>query len=149
MSYQPDWDHDLREGQHAEKLVIDLLTDDQIEVKYDRKALITGNLYIETHCRRRDGWNESGINTTKATVWFFVLDMRDKKMMSLTTTALKEAIQDPQLPRKEMTEGSHPTKGILLPLRTYYAPQQPRQTISYSPPPERDSTSWLTGKLPF
>jgi len=68
VSYQPDWDIDLRTGENAERLALDLITDDTVEVKYDRKARSTGNLYVETHCRRADGWNESGVNTTKATV---------------------------------------------------------------------------------
>ena len=118
MTYQPDWDIDLRDGKAGEDLVRDtlLLTDEQIEVKTDRKARSTGNLYIETHCRRRDGWHPSGINTTKATAWFFVLDSDDKLMVSITTEALKRQVARFGRRVAEERDGTHPTKGVLVPL---------------------------------
>jgi hypothetical protein len=117
MSYEPRWDIDLREGELAERLVIDLLTDDTIEVKHDRKALQTGNLYVETDCRRRDGWNPSGISTTKATVWFFVLHELDKVLISVRTSTLQRLVAKNGRRRAEEKDGSHPTRGVLVPVR--------------------------------
>ncbi len=117
MSYQPDWDIDLRAGKNAERLVLDLITDDTLEVKHDRKARYTGKLYVETHCRRRDGWHPSGISTTKATVWFFVLETEDKMMVSLSTDALRrEVARFAHSETREETDGSHPTRGVTVPL---------------------------------
>lgn len=116
MTYQPDWDLDLREGKNAEALVLDLITDDTIEIKYDRLARRTGNLYVETHCRRRDGWQPSGINATKATAWFFVLEFTDKLTVSITTDALRREVRRFANRTGEERDGTHPTKGVLIPL---------------------------------
>lgn len=116
MSYAPDWDRDLRVGEAAERLVFDLITGDQIEVKHDRIARRSGRVYVETHCQRSDGWHESGINTTKATVWFFVLDPRQKLSISVSTAALREHVQRFGANVLNERDGSHPTRGVGVPL---------------------------------
>ena len=73
--YQPDFDIDLRRGQDGENFVANILTGDKgtVEVKRDYGAFKTGNLYIETYQLNRagDGWNPSGLLTTKADWWAF------------------------------------------------------------------------------
>lgn len=66
------FDIDLRNGQFAEWLIHELLSDEcgTIEVKRDFKVSETGNLAIEFRCRGR----KSGISITEATWWAFVLD---------------------------------------------------------------------------
>jgi hypothetical protein len=121
MTYQPDWDLDLKAGEFAESVVKELLLleDSEIEIKYDRKAMSTGNLYIETHCRRRDGWQPSGITATKARVWFFMLNTDAKLTVSMTTEALRREVRRFAAAgyTAEEKDGSHPTRGVLVPLR--------------------------------
>jgi hypothetical protein len=118
VSYQPQWDIDLKHGLYGESIVKDvlLLGDGEIEVKTDRKARSTGNLYIETHCRRRDGWHPSGISTSEASVWFFIIGPEDKLMVGISAAALRrEAVRFAARVAEE-TDGSHPTRGVLVPL---------------------------------
>jgi len=76
MAKRSDWDLDLAVGHAGEKLVEELLTrGKKVEVKRDLKWMKTGNLYIETACwsSRKESWYASGISTTKADYWAFVL----------------------------------------------------------------------------
>lgn len=63
-----DWDLDLREGLAGESFLISLL--ETVEVKTDSHAGRTGNVFVEKFSR----FKESGILTTKAKYWAFVLD---------------------------------------------------------------------------
>lgn len=71
-----NWDIDLRDGLAGESKVADLLSLDTLEVKTDRRWHETGNIYVETEywSREHDAWVESGIRTTKATHWAYVLE---------------------------------------------------------------------------
>lgn len=76
MSKLSDFDLDLATGQEGEQLVEQLLTGGKtIEVKTDLKWKDTGNLYIETTCwsHNNEEWYASGLSTTKASYWAFVL----------------------------------------------------------------------------
>lgn len=70
-----DFDLDLSKGQEGETLVNELLTGGKtVEVKRDLKWHQTGNVYIEVQCKSRAGdWYASGLSTTKAAYWAFVL----------------------------------------------------------------------------
>lgn len=126
--YQPNWDVDLAYGQQAELFVCDIaeaLSCGQVEVKRDAQALKTGNLYVEYECRKATGhWEKSGIAVSDAQLWAFVLD--DTCVTLIFPTELLRAIvrdlwkrrapggQHPF--RAELTRGSHPTRGVLLPI---------------------------------
>ena len=71
-----DWDIDFRYGVEGEQMVKDLLTIETVEVKRDRRWKETGNLFIETSCFYvNEGITKrSGILTTKASHWAFVLE---------------------------------------------------------------------------
>lgn len=124
--YQPDFDIDLRHGKRGERLVasfLEGLTIGTVEVKSDRQAHLTGNLWIEYQCRRRDGWQDSGIRTSKATHWALVLD--ETVIIALPTAILRTVVErgyefrfaDGKYPyRSEETDGSHPTRGIRIPI---------------------------------
>jgi len=76
MTKRSDFDLDLAAGHAGEKLVEELLTGgNTVEVKRDFKWKETGNLYIETACwsSRKECWYDSGLSTTKADYWAFVL----------------------------------------------------------------------------
>ena len=77
MSKLSDFDLDLSVGHEGESLVNELLTNGKtIEVKTDLKWKDTGNLYIETVCwsYNNNEWYPSGLSSTKANYWAFVLE---------------------------------------------------------------------------
>ena len=77
MTKLSDFDLDFSFGQEGENLVNELLTGGKtVEVKRDRKWYQTGNLYIETECWSNESksWVNSGLLTTKAEYWAFVLE---------------------------------------------------------------------------
>jgi hypothetical protein len=86
-----NWDLDLRAGLAGESKVADLLSLDTLEVKTDRRWHETGNIYIETECwvRASQSWEPSGLRTTKATHWAYVLE---DCVVIVPTYRLKEAI---------------------------------------------------------
>lgn len=87
-----DWDLDLRFGQAGEAIVNSLLTApiETVEVKTDRRWKETGNLYIEVYCWsfNTQGWYPSGISTTKATHWSFVLE---EAVLTFPVVVVKDA----------------------------------------------------------
>lgn len=122
---EPRWDIDYEVGRQAEIWVSDLrkeLQSGTVEVKRDRRTVETGNIYIEYECFRRGKWHPSGIATTAANLWLFVL-IESELAVVITTERLKQmARQAYRLGRRvEETDGSHPTKGVLLPVATVIA----------------------------
>lgn len=72
-----DFDLDLSVGHEGESLVKELLTGGEtVEVKRDLRWKETGNVYIETVCwsHNKGEWYPSGLSTTKAAYWAFVLE---------------------------------------------------------------------------
>ena len=70
------WDLDAPEGFAAEVLVARLRDDvlaGTCEVKLDRRAIDTGNVYLERSCCNNGGWMASGIAATRAANWAHVL----------------------------------------------------------------------------
>lgn len=65
-----NFEYDLKFGQMKEKELGKILDDKPIEVKTDCKWKKTGNLAIEFKSRGKP----SGISTTKAEYWAFILD---------------------------------------------------------------------------
>lgn len=121
---QPNWDIDRQIGEHAELWVSDIRRSFErgtVEVKNDTKALSTGNLYVEYECRRRGAYVPSGIATTKADAWVFVVK-QDEFAIVFATDALRQICSTPGIRKAEEKDGSHPTKGYLLPMRFLVAP---------------------------
>lgn len=118
----PQWDLDLRYGKAGEKLVaafIEGFTNGTIEVKSDRLAAETGNVYIEAECRVATGWQPSGIVTTKAEYWAIVLG--EAVVIGVPTSIIRRCYEKALQPgmewaRREEKDGSHPTRGVVLPL---------------------------------
>lgn len=115
--YQPDFDIDLAKGREGEELVAAFLTGATVEVKNDLRWPQTNRVYIEYECRRRDGWQPSGIEATKATYWALVLG--EAVILGIPTWALRACYLkalDPALRmRREEKDGSHPTRGVAIP----------------------------------
>jgi len=117
--YEPRFDVDYEYGKQGELFVskiMDSLGTDRIEVKRDARYADTGNVYVEFSCLRRGKWRPSGIATTEAEFWVFVLS--DSACVAVTTAYLLDASRaawknNPKR-RKEQQRGSHPTKGVVL-----------------------------------
>jgi len=109
-----DWDIDLRFGQEGEVLVNALLTApvEQVEVKRDRRWKETGNIYIETECWSDDlgQWYPSGITSTKASHWSFVLE---SIVLTIPTDSIRKAITLYGI-RREMNRPENSTKGFTI-----------------------------------
>lgn len=123
--YAPDFDLDLRHGKAIERTVaafIDGFTNGTVEVKSDRLAVETGNVYIEDECKRRDGWQSSGIVTTKADYWALVIG--ECVVLGIPTVVLRHCYEkalDPHLRmRRKETDGTHPTRGVAIPLNVLF-----------------------------
>jgi hypothetical protein len=70
------WDWSLKKGNEAEALVWRALTGisaGTVEVKHDARASNTGNLYVEYMQGGTGRWRPSGIATSEAEAWAFVL----------------------------------------------------------------------------
>ena len=116
MTRRPDWDIDRARGEEAEQLVRQMRTALAVgscEVKRDDKAARTGNVYVERECLTARGWMPSGIQSTKATNWVFVLyDMRVIVWMPVWLLRNIAAAGRPA----ECRVGSHPTRGVVIPV---------------------------------
>lgn len=120
--YEPRFDIDAEYGRQGELFVssiIDSLRSGSIEVKRDSRFAQTGNIYIEYECKSRSGeWRKSGIATSQAELWAFVLG-DSSTVVFIPTASLKELAlsfwRNPKY-RREETDGDCPSKGIIIPV---------------------------------
>lgn len=114
MANVSNWDLDLRYGQEGEVYVNSLLTSpiETVEVKRDARWKETGNLYIETQCwsDAMQLWYHSGISTSKASHWAFVLE---DSVVIIPIDKLKNAVKKYGR-AKEMNRPEYSTKGYLI-----------------------------------
>jgi hypothetical protein len=74
MKHSNSFHYDLDFGERTEDWLNELFKDGKkIEVKTDRMAHITGNVYVEVYSRGK----ASGISTTKANYWVFKIEEKD------------------------------------------------------------------------
>ncbi len=112
----PDWDIDYQAGRQGEiyvRRIRESLQKGACEVKYDRLTNETGNLYIEYACFRRGEWRDSGIKTTKAPLYIFTFP-GELFAIAVETETLKDLARHCR--KAEEKDGSHPTRGVLVPL---------------------------------
>jgi len=123
--YEPRFDIDYEYGRQAELLMGDIIDslrsgDGRVEVKRDGVAVRTGNFYVEHACRRRDGWQPSGIASADAELYAFVLGLEPSVAIVVGTDLLRAYCSwlSAKQPRSlvEQRDGSHPTKGIAAPI---------------------------------
>lgn len=120
--YQPDFDIDLALGKQGELFVASIADalgsgSARAEVKTDAMIARTGNVYIEYECQRRDGWHPSGIASTTAQIWVFVLPAN--VLVAAPVENVRERCRTSWWRsdyRRECLVGSHPTKGIAVPV---------------------------------
>lgn len=114
---EPDFEDDLAYGHQGEiwfASFLDALKHGPVEVK--TKSYVDGNFYVEYQCRKGGVWQESGILITDADFWAFVVDDTGLGVVletNLLYSAFERFRKDPTRHREE-TDGSHPTKGVLI-----------------------------------
>ncbi len=109
MEYRNDFAYDLAFGQEGEKAFVNL-TNKKVEVKRDRVAHKTGNIFIEYESRGKP----SGIATTQSDYYaYFINDV----CVLVETERLKDICREFIGTDKDIKGGDENTsKGILLPL---------------------------------
>ena len=115
----PDFDLDLKFGEFHEQLLFQSLSKTgnvTVEVKTDRLAVKTGNLAVEFRYRGRP----SGIQTTKADEYFFVIVEEDGSIryrLNIPTAKLKKIAYRRYLNGLTTTGGQYnATEMILIPI---------------------------------
>lgn len=120
--YEPRFDIDYEAGRQGELFVarvIDAVKDGSAEVKTDERAADTGNVYLEYECRYRGEWRRTCIATTPAELWCHVIG--EVIIVAPTVRVREVARYFGRFPsyRRELTRGSHPTKGICIPINEF------------------------------
>lgn len=110
MDFNNDFKYDLKVGQCKEIELANIFSNSTIEVKYDLKALDTGNVYVEYFSRGK----KSGISTTKADYYCFAFG---NSFHIVKTEDLKNVCRKYLKTNKDRVGGDNNTsKGILLPI---------------------------------
>lgn len=126
--YNPDWDIDLQWGEDGETALADLFTridtgTTTVEVKNDRKAAETNNIYVECMQNPGGGYKPSGIATSTADYWVFIIGSKKERLcfVSVQREALYWAAQQRYRETGVFVDGGMsgdcPTKGVLLKLK--------------------------------
>lgn len=121
--YEPRFDLDYQVGQQGEMYVAQIADaiasgSATIEVKTDERASTTGRIFVEYECLHYGTWRKSGIASTEADLWAYVVGK--DTVLVVPTWRLREVVrrvfhEQPNL-RSQCVRGSHPTKGVLVPL---------------------------------
>jgi len=111
MEYNSDFRWDLKVGQLEEKWLADLLQSKTLEVKRDFRASQTGRVFVEFFCRGKP----SGISTTEADHWAFILD--GGVVIMMPTDRLKELVAEAREKNRVVSGGdNNMSQGALIKL---------------------------------
>jgi len=122
--YEPRFDIDFSRGLIGENLVSDLpqaINSGTVEVKTDYRAETTGNFYVETwqygQADESDK-KQSGINTTKADSWAFVIPQTGAMFLIKTDDlkALMKANDYRETRQPKINENTNASIGRLVPV---------------------------------
>jgi len=114
MKYSSSFHYDLDFGERGEDWLNEIFTDGKkIEVKTDRMAHATGNLYVEIYSRGK----ASGLSTTKANYWIFIIE--EKNYAIIVSTEKLKQIARIVFQTDGLTKGgdNNTSQGILLPIK--------------------------------
>jgi len=110
MEHNSDFRYDLKIGEQKENELASILSDETLELKFDRKALDTGNVYVEYQSRGKP----SGIAKSEAKWYAFclgnsyhILDINELRLVCRKYIGTK---------RDKVGGDSNSSKGILLPI---------------------------------
>ena len=114
MKYNNDFRYDLKVGQIKEKELGNILKDKTIEIKYDKKALETGNIFVEYESRNK----ASGISISESDYYCYILSYKDDTTYHIIPTSiLKNRCRYYLETNRDVVGGDNNTsKGILLPI---------------------------------
>jgi hypothetical protein len=112
----PDFDIDLSRGARSESELRSLLLQEgyRVEVKTDFRAAATGNVYIEYECKRKGNWVPSGILESKAE--WYALRLANGWMLIPKADLYKAIFDDGLGGQRQERDGSHPTRGFVIPV---------------------------------
>lgn len=115
MKYSSSFSHDLKFGEMAEDWAQALFNGqtNKIEVKYDRIAHRTGNIFIEYESRGK----KSGLATTDASYWIYKIEKTECAII-LPVTYLKDRLREFYNNKQYMSIGGddNTSKGFLIPI---------------------------------
>jgi len=113
MKHSNSFYYDLDFGEKAEDWISELFSDGRkIEIKYDRMAHHTGNIFVEYESRGKF----SGISTTKANYWIFVIYKKEAAII-VNVKKLKEICRIAYQLGHIVKGGDNDTsKGLLIPM---------------------------------
>lgn len=112
-----NFDFDLKFGKVGEKRLNAILAEKKFEIKRDRKARLTGNVSVEYECRGKP----SGIATTKADWWAFIIndeDIDDKIILIEVNRLKKIARAQHKLTGHAPSGDDKKSKCVLVPFKT-------------------------------
>jgi hypothetical protein len=134
IGHKPEWDVDLAYGQQGELVVLDMIKaiangTVRCEIKRDRGFLKSGRLYIEheQNARNRGIWKPSGILTSTAQAWAFLVN-NGQGLIVVDTPWLKRAVaRAAEHPSNHASErdGDNPTRGVCIELNHLKISRQP------------------------
>lgn len=115
--YEPRFDLNLREGLHGEDTVAAFLGLDSSRIEVKRKSYRDTHFYIEYEHDpdRKQVYRPSGIQTTTAHYWVFVIDDTGIQVV-IPTVKLRAAFDSVIGQFKAETDGDCPTHGRLVSL---------------------------------
>lgn len=114
MDYNSDFKYDLKVGQAKEEELGKIFDSKKIEVKYDLKALKTGNVFVEYESRNKP----SGIATTQSDYYCFCFG---KTYHIIETSDLKDLCRKYVNTDRNVKGGDNDTsKGVLLPIKELF-----------------------------
>lgn len=114
MKYSSSFTHDLSFGEEAEDWAKNLFSGKfKAEIKFDRIAHKTGNIFIEYESRGKP----SGIATTDADYWIYKIEKTGCALI-LPVQYLKERLREYYRLKRYMIEGGDDdtSKGFLIPI---------------------------------
>jgi hypothetical protein len=121
--YFPDWDIDSADGHQAVLFVTDVLDameTGSYEVKRDREAVRTGNVYLEYRCKVSGQWVPSGIARTNADL--FSIAIAPQVVVTSSVAAVQAVARKFWGDKRYMREckvGGNPTKGMAIPVTQF------------------------------
>lgn len=114
MNYNNDFKYDLKVGQCKELELGSIFNNSKIEVKYDLKALKTGNVFVEYISRNK----ASGISTSQADYYCFCFG---NTFHLIKLSDLKLKCRKYLNTERDVKGGDNNTsKGILLPIKELF-----------------------------
>lgn len=115
MKHSNSFTHDLAFGEEAEDWVKGIFTGAfKVEVKSDRMAHKTGNLFIEVFSRGKP----SGISITTADIWIYRIEAHGTAII-VPTRIIKEVVRECFLKNNQkytLGGDNNTSKGVLVPM---------------------------------